>query len=72
MEPKPGATPRRWPDHRPLTLRVEEAAQLLGISRSTAYEHVKTGHIPSLKFGRARRVPRAAVDQLIAEALARP
>ena len=47
-------------DHR-LTLTVEEAAKLLGIGRSTAYELVHTGAIPSLRLGRRIVVPRAKV-----------
>jgi excisionase family DNA binding protein len=35
-----------------LVLSVREAARLLGISRDLAYGLVRTGHIPSLKFGR--------------------
>ena len=43
-------------DH-PLTLTVEQAATLLGIARSTAYELVATGGIPSLRLGRRIVVP---------------
>lgn len=43
-------------DH-PLTLTVEQAAKLLGIGRSTAYELVHTGDIPSLRLGRRIVVP---------------
>lgn len=43
-------------DH-PLTVTVEEAAKLLGIGRSTAYELVHTGDIPSLRLGRRLVVP---------------
>lgn len=41
----------------PLTLTVEQAAKVLGISRSTAYELVHTGEIPSLRLGRRIVVP---------------
>lgn len=43
-------------DH-PLTLTVEQAAKVLGIGRSTAYELVHTGDIPSLRLGRRIVVP---------------
>lgn len=43
-------------DH-PLTVTVEEAAKLLGIGRSTAYELIHTGDIPSLRLGRRLVVP---------------
>ena len=43
-------------DH-PLTLTVEQTAKLLGIGRSTAYELVRSGDIPSLRLGRRIVVP---------------
>lgn len=47
-------------DH-PLTVTVDEAAKLLGIGRSTAYELVHTGDIPSLRLGRRIVVPVAQI-----------
>jgi excisionase family DNA binding protein len=44
-------------DIQPLTVTVEQAAKLLGIGRSTAYELVHTGEIPSLRLGRRILVP---------------
>jgi excisionase family DNA binding protein len=44
-------------DIQPLTVTVEQAAKLLGIGRSTAYELVHTGDIPSLRLGRRLVVP---------------
>jgi excisionase family DNA binding protein len=49
-----------------LTLSVEEAAKLLGISRNSAYEAVRLGQLPVLKFGRRLLIPRAALDALLA------
>jgi excisionase family DNA binding protein len=43
--------------NQPLTLTVEQTAKLLGIGRSTAYELVRTGDIPSLRLGRRILVP---------------
>jgi excisionase family DNA binding protein len=44
--------------HRPkLTMSVEEAAELLGISRWLAYEHAQRGDLPVLRIGRRLRVP---------------
>lgn len=42
-------------------LRVEEAARILGIGRTKAYELVAAGAIPTLRIGRAVRVPRTAL-----------
>ena len=48
-----------------LTLTVTEAAELLGISRGTAYECVRTGEIPSVNFGRRVLVPRRRLLALL-------
>jgi len=40
-----------------LTVTVEEAAELLGVSRSTAYSLVRQGELPSLRLGRRIVVP---------------
>lgn len=48
-----------------LTLTVPEVAALLRISRGSAYEAVRTGQIPSLRFGRVIRVPRHALEHLL-------
>jgi len=50
-----------------LTLTVNEAAKMLGISRGLAYEMVKTGEIPSVHFGKRVLVPRAALEKMLAE-----
>lgn len=49
----------------PSTLSVEQAAQRLGISRSTAYECVRSGSIPSLRFRRRIVIPAVVIDQLL-------
>src|ERR1700692_157427 len=45
-------TPVRIKPSERLTLTVEEAAKLLGISRAFAYESVRRGDIPHIKIGR--------------------
>lgn len=47
------------------TMKVEEAAQLLGIGRNQAYEAVRRGEIPSLKIGGRILVPRRRLMALI-------
>ena len=44
-------------------LRVEEAAEAAGLSRARMYGLVLGGVVPSIKIGRARRIPR---DGLVA------
>ena len=48
-----------------LTLTVEEAAKLLGISRGLAYGMVRVGKIPSVRFGRRILVPRRTLERLL-------
>ena len=48
-----------------LTLTVEEAGGLLGISRSLAYEMARTGALPTLRFGKRIVVPRKAVEAML-------
>lgn len=48
-----------------LTLTVEEAAEILGISRAFAYEAVRRGEVPSIRIGRRILVPKAALDRLL-------
>ena len=48
------------------TLSVTEAANILGISRTTAYECVRTGELPSLRLRGRIVVPAVALESLIA------
>jgi excisionase family DNA binding protein len=48
-----------------LTLTVEEAGTLLGISRTLAYELVRRGEIPSLRLGRRVVVPVHALELMV-------
>src|SRR5687768_10584047 len=42
-----------------LTLTVEEAAAVLGIGRTLAFELARTGQLPTIRLGRRLLVPRA-------------
>jgi excisionase family DNA binding protein len=48
-----------------LTMSVGEAAKILGLSRSTAYEAVDTGEIPSIRIGRRILISRAAINRIL-------
>jgi excisionase family DNA binding protein len=50
----------------PLLVRVEEAARLLSLSRSTIYEMLDAGELPSVRRGAARRIPTAALRAWVA------
>ena len=48
------------------TYSVDDAADRLGVSRSTVYEAIKRGDIPSIKIGKRIVVPITPLEQLIA------
>lgn len=50
-----------------LTLSVPEAADLLGLSRASAYQAIRGGLIPSIRVGKRIVVPRAALMQFLGE-----
>ncbi len=47
------------------TYNVDECADLLGVSRSSAYAAVKSGEIPALRIGNRLLVPRSAITALL-------
>jgi excisionase family DNA binding protein len=48
-------------------LTVAEAAEILGIGPSAAYEAARRGEIPSLRLGRRVLIPERALSLLLAE-----
>jgi excisionase family DNA binding protein len=48
-------------------LTVEEAADVLRISRGAAYEAARRGELPSVRLGRSLRVPRSRLLELLGE-----
>jgi excisionase family DNA binding protein len=50
----------------PRLIRVEDAAKLLNIGRSAVYDLIRYGRLRSVKIGKSRRIPREAVDEVIA------
>ena len=57
----PGGRPKR-------TYSVREVAEILGVSKSTAYECVRTGQLPAVKLRSRILVPVEAVEALLASA----
>jgi excisionase family DNA binding protein len=49
----------------PLTLSIEEAAELLGIGRSSAYEAARNGQLPTIRLGRRLLVPRPKLEAML-------
>lgn len=50
----------------PLLLTVSQAAVMLAIGRTTAYELIATGDLEVVHIGRCARVPVEAVEVLVA------
>ena len=50
---------------RPLLLRPDEVALLLGISRSKVYHLVRVGRLPSTRIATSIRIPRAELEAFI-------
>lgn len=49
----------------PLLLRIDEAAHLLSLGRSTIYKMIARGELPVVKCGTARRLPLDALKAWI-------
>ena len=45
--------------------RVEEAAVMLGLSRSQLYELIRSGRLQTVTEGRMRPIPAAAIDAYV-------
>jgi helix-turn-helix protein len=58
----------KWDDRDAFS--VEEAGEILGICRVSAYAAVKTGDIPIIRIGRRCVVPRLALERLLSAATA--
>jgi excisionase family DNA binding protein len=66
---KPPQAVRQDDDRKPerLALSVEEASDLLGISKWLGYEMVAQGILPALRLGRRLVVPRVALERMLEE-----
>ena len=53
-------------DDLPPTLSVEQAAELVGVGRNTAYRAAHRGDIPAFRVGRQLRIPTAGLLRLLA------
>jgi excisionase family DNA binding protein len=54
--PDPGSKP---------TLTVDEVSSIIGCSRSSAYEAVRRGELPSLRIGRRLLIPTARLREML-------
>ncbi len=51
----------------PLLLKAGDVAKLLGLGRSKVFAMLAAGELPVIRIGRSVRVPRAALEDWIAE-----
>ena len=49
----------------PPTISVEQAAKLLGVSRSAAYRAAASGQLPTITFGRRLLVPTSRLLEML-------
>lgn len=54
-----------------MLLRATEVAAALGVGRATAYELMASGVLPTVRIGRAVRVPRAELERWVRRQTAR-
>lgn len=50
-----------------LAYRPDEAADVIGVSRTTVYALMRDGALGFVRVGRARRIPRAELERWVAE-----
>jgi len=51
-----------------LTVSVERAGELLGLSRNSAYTAARTGQLPVIRIGKRLLVPKIALERMLSEA----
>jgi excisionase family DNA binding protein len=56
----------------PMLLRTTEVGTLLGLGRSTIFELLAAGELPTVRIGRAVRVPRQALEDWIRQRTVEP
>jgi len=48
-----------------LVYEVPEAGAMLGLTRNASYDAAKRGDIPTIRFGKLLRVPKAAFHKML-------
>ena len=57
--------PRHSAIEKRLCITVPEAAAMLGLSRNFAYELVKRGQLPVIRFGKRILIPKIALEKML-------
>jgi excisionase family DNA binding protein len=52
-------------DAHPAAYRPDQVPAVIGLGRTKVYELLRTGQLRSIKVGKARLVPRAAIDEFL-------
>jgi excisionase family DNA binding protein len=52
--------------HEPVLYRVSDVTKILNLSRTVVFDLIRTGRLRSVKQGRARLIPAAAVREYLA------
>jgi len=52
----------------PKVYTVREVQRLLNLGRSSVYEAITRGDIPTIRIGKRLLIPRVAIDQILAKA----
>ena len=55
------SAPRKVPD----TYSVPEAGRIVGLGKNASYDAARRGELPTLRFGRLLRVPRAVLERML-------
>jgi Helix-turn-helix domain len=61
MRPPGRTLAPKWDDHD--TFSIDEAGEILGISRCSAYAAAKSGDLPTIQIGRRKIVPRRGLER---------
>lgn len=56
-------------EHLPITLRAEEVARILGLSRNTIYKLIGSGELRSVLVGRRRLIPVAECEAFLSRCM---
>jgi excisionase family DNA binding protein len=49
----------------PATYSVPEAGRIVGLGKNASYDAARRGELPTLRFGRRLRVPRATLERML-------
>lgn len=63
--PMPEEVPSRTPEISKRLLTIREAAQVLGVGRTTVYELIANDELEVVHIGRSARIPMEAIDVFI-------